>query len=161
MKRKNKWFLMILICLFSTPVVFADDGELKLDTDIITNKSRKSFENNIESQYAPNLFLNRTSKVVEKKNETTTELLQVAEKKVFQSKTSSIYKLNTKKLKQGLFFNYKIESTFSISNHIKDSRKEVVGKILTTVFLLSMVILGVFLGRKWHEIRKNQSNSKI
>ena len=64
-------------------------------------------------------------------------------------------------LKQGLFFNYKIESTFSISNHIKDSRKEVVGKILTTVFLLSMVILGVFLGRKWHEIRKNQSNSKI
>ena len=151
MKRKNKWFLMILICLFSTPVVFADDGELKLDTDIITKKS----------QYAPNLFLNRTSKVVEKKNETTTELLQVAEKKVFQSKTSSIYKLNTKKLKQGLFFNYKIESTFSISNHIKDSRKEVVGKILTTVFLLSMVILGVFLGRKWHEIRKNQSNSKI
>lgn len=105
--------------------------------------------------------MNRTSKVVEKKNETTTELLQVAEKKVFQSKTSSIYKLNTKKLKQGLFFNYKIESTFSISNHIKDSRKEVVGKILTTVFLLSMVILGVFLGRKWHEIRKNQSNSKI
>lgn len=95
---------------------FADDGSLKLDTDIITNSVQETTTNRIEAKYAPNLFLNRTQKVIQEKTKTTKELLQGAEQIAFKDKKDySIYKLKTQSqsIKSSLFHRYKIEENFS------------------------------------------------
>lgn len=63
MKKKAKLQILFICCLLLPQLVFADDGKLKLDTDIITNGTQENNNANlIESKYAPNLFLNRTKK---------------------------------------------------------------------------------------------------
>ena len=59
-----------ILCLFlSTPVVLAENGNLNLNTDSISNTKQKSAGNSIEELYAPNLFLNRTQEVVDKEHQ--------------------------------------------------------------------------------------------
>ena len=77
-------------------LVYADDGSLKLDTDIITNSTQDTVKNRIESKYAPNLFLNRTQKVVDQRTQTTKELIHGAEQTIFtDGENHSIYRLET------------------------------------------------------------------
>ena len=87
MKKKAKLQILFICCLLLPQLVFADDGKLKLDTDIITNGTQENNNANlIESKYAPNLFLNRTKKAVDERNRTTKELLQEAEINIFKQR---------------------------------------------------------------------------
>lgn len=109
MMKKIKKYLLIL-CIVFPVLVYADDGSLKLDTDIITNSTQETVKNRIESKYAPNLFLNRTQKVVDQRTQTTNELLQGAEKTIFtDSENHSIYRLETTVVKTSLFNKYTVE----------------------------------------------------
>ena len=109
MMKKIKKHLLIL-CIVFPVLVYADDGSLKLDTDIITNSTQETVKNRIESKYAPNLFLNRTQKVVDQRTQTTKELLQGAEQTIFtDSENHSIYRLETTVVKTSLFNQYTVE----------------------------------------------------
>ena len=71
---------------------------------------KETVKNRIESKYAPNLFLNRTQKVVDQRTQTTNELIQGAEKTIFtQSENHSIYRLETTVVKTSLFNKYTVE----------------------------------------------------
>ena len=53
MMKKIKKYLLIL-CIVFPVLVYADDGSLKLDTDIITNSTQDTDQKiGIESKYAP------------------------------------------------------------------------------------------------------------
>ena len=153
---------LTFVILFLPMSYFADDGSLKLDTDIITNSVQETTTNRIEAKYAPNLFLNRTQKVIQEKTKTTKELLQGAEQIAFKDKKDySIYQLKTQSIKSSLFHRYKIEENFSAVRVRNKSFEEVIGNLLTGLFLLAMVLLGTFLGRKWHGLRKNRTDNSV
>ena len=156
--KKIKKYLLIL-CIVFPVLVYADDGSLKLDTDIITQETVK---NRIESKYAPNLFLNRTQKVVDQRTQTTNELLQGAEKTIFtDSENHSIYRLETTVVKTSLFNKYTVEEKPSFKKSDYSIFKDWLGSVFTSFFLLFMVFFGVYLGRKWHGLRKNKVNSRV
>lgn len=164
MKKKVKLQVLLACCLLLLPnLVTADDGKLRLDTDIITNgEQENSNANLIESKYAPNLFLNRTKKVVDQKNQTTKELLQEAEITVFkEDKILSIYKLDTIQLEKSLFINYKLDEGFSATRLNERNFEKTILNVLTAIFLIFMTAAGIFLGRKWHELRKSRANNSI
>jgi len=161
MKKKISTYIILLGILLPI-LVLADDGRLKLDTDIITNSGKETFTNRIEAKYAPNLFLNRTQKVVEEKTLTTKELLEDAEQTVFKNEKSySMYQLQTQVIQASLFQQYTIEENFSTSRGVNSGFRKTFSHILTGLFLLIMVLVGVFLGRKWHELRKNKADSRV
>ena len=163
MKKKAKLQILFICCLLLPQLVFADDGKLKLDTDIITNGTQKNNNANlIESQYAPNLFLNRTKKAVDERNRTTKELLQEAEINIFkQEKSFSIYGLDTLQLKKSLFTDYKLAEGFSVTKHNNKKIGKGIFNILIAIFLIFMTTAGIFLGRKWHGLRKSRDNNSI
>lgn len=161
MMKKIKKHLLIL-CIVFPVLVYADDGSLKLDTDIITNSTQDTVKNRIESKYAPNLFLNRTQKVVDQRTQTTKELLQGAEQTIFtDSENHSIYRLETTVVKTSLFNQYTIEEKPSFKQSDYSIFKDWLGSVFTSFFLLFMVFLGIYLGRKWHGLRKNKVNSRV
>ena len=161
MMKKIKKHLLIL-CIVFPVLVYADDGSLKLDTDIITNSTQDTVKNRIESKYAPNLFLNRTQKVVDQRTQTTNELLQGAENTIFtDSEKHSIYRLETTAVQTSLFNQYTVEEKPSFKQRDYSILKDWMGSVFTSVFLLFMVLLGVYLGRKWHGLRKNKVNSRV
>ena len=161
MMKKIKKYLLIL-CIVFPVIVYADDGSLKLDTDIITNSTQDTVKNRIESKYAPNLFLNRTQKVVDQRTPTTNELLQGAENTIFtDSEKHSIYRLETTAVQTSLFNQYTVEEKPSFKQRDYSILKDWMGSVFTSVFLLFMVLLGVYLGRKWHGLRKNKVNSRV
>lgn len=161
MMKKIKKYLLIL-CIVFPVLVYADDGSLKLDTDIITNSTQETVKNRIESKYAPNLFLNRTQKVVYQRTQTTNELLQGAEKTIFTDRENhSIYRLETTVVKTSLFNQYTVEEKPSFKQSDYSIFKDWLGSVFTSFFLLFMVFFGVYLGRKWHGLRKNKVNSRV
>ena len=154
MKKKAKLQILFICCLLLPQLVFADDGKLKLDTNNNANL--------IESKYAPNLFLNRTKKAVDERNRTTKELLQEAEINIFkQEKSFSIYGLDTLQLKKSLFTDYKLAEGFSVTKHNNKKIGKGIFNILIAIFLIFMTTAGIFLGRKWHGLRKSRDNNSI
>ena len=161
MMKKIKKYLLIL-CIVFPVIVYADDGSLKLDTDIITNSTQDTVKNRIESKYAPNLFLNGTQRVVHQRTQTPNELLQGAENTIFtDSEKHSIYRLETTAVQTSLFNQYTVEEKPSFKQRDYSILKDWMGSVFTSVFLLFMVLLGVYLGRKWHGLRKNKVNSRV
>lgn len=57
---KKLFGILLLMFLFLENIVYAQDGELNMKTDSITQRKQHSSENEIEHQYASNLFIDRT-----------------------------------------------------------------------------------------------------
>lgn len=57
---KKLFGILLLMFLFLENIVYAQDGELNMKTDSITQRKQHSSGNEIEHQYAPNLFIDRT-----------------------------------------------------------------------------------------------------
>ena len=99
---------------------------------------------------------------MDQRTQTTKELLQGAEQTIFTgSENHSIYRLETSVLKTSLFNQYTVDEKPSFKRSDYSIFKDWMGSVFTSVFLLFMVLLGVYLGRKWHGLRKNKANSRV
>ena len=99
---------------------------------------------------------------MDQRTQTTNELLQGAEKTIFtDSENHSIYRLETTVVKTSLFNKYTVEEKPSFKKSDYSIFKDWLGSVFTSFFLLFMVFLGVYLGRKWHGLRKNKVNSRV
>ena len=99
---------------------------------------------------------------MDERNRTTKELLQEAEINIFkQEKSFSIYGLDTLQLKKSLFTDYKLAEGFSVTKHNNKKIGKGIFNILIAIFLIFMTTAGIFLGRKWHGLRKSRDNNRI
>ncbi|KFN88604.1 type VII secretion protein EssA [Streptococcus equinus] len=147
-----------ILCLFlSTPVVLAENGNLNLNTDSISNTKQKSAGNSIEELYAPNLFLNRTQEVVDKEHQKEKKMLTTANHSVFKkdNKKTIYYRLDTEKVTSKQFVNYHVDESYKVAKENQSQKKSYLNSIAVFCFFILMTGLGIYLGRKRHGIRQH------
>lgn len=147
-----------ILCLFlSTSVVLAENGNLNLNTDSISNTKQKSAGNSIEELYAPNLFLNRTQEVVDKEHQKEKKMLTTANHSVFKkdNKKTIYYRLDTEKVTSKQFVNYHVDESYKVAKENQSQKKSYLNSIAVFCFFILMIGLGIYLGRKRHGIRQH------
>ncbi|WP_128834772.1 type VII secretion protein [Streptococcus sp. DD11] len=148
---KKFFALILLLLLFSANgTVYAQEGQLDLKTDSITQKKQRSGGNQIEHHYAPNLFMDRTEQQATKAKTDAKEMLGAADRANFA--TAGLLdstELPTQAYRQALFQDY------AVSDHIAVEREEAETMpvwviLLSGLFIGLMAGLGVYLGRIFH-----------
>lgn len=155
--KKGIMGIYILCLLLSTHIVFAENGNLNLNTDSISNTKQKSAGNSIEELYAPNLFLNRTQDVVDKEHQKEKKMLTTANHSVFKAdgKKTTYYHLDTEKVAAKQFVNYHVDESYKVAKDDQAQKKSYLNSITVFCFFILMTGLGIFLGRKRHGIRQH------
>lgn len=158
---KKLSLIFIIFCLFfltNKNSLADDDYTFKLDTDIITNSEDSNRRNLIEEKYAPNLFLDRTNKFIDEKNNLSLKSYQGLKNNLFINfKDTSIYSLDTKSIRNNLFKNEE-DLDYYAMNFIEEEKEDVkYFNIFQAFFLILMLIIGIILGRILNEKRKHRS----
>lgn len=149
--------VFLVFLLINTQSVLAEDGNLNLNTDSIANTEQKSVGNSIEELYAPNLFLDRTQKVVDKEHQDEEEMLETAESRLFTSdnQQSNYYHLDTESIDEKQFVDYQVDESYTVASVENSQKKSYMNSIVVFCFFVLMTIFGVFLGRIRYGIRKH------
>ena len=155
----KKWILGIslVFLLINTQSVFAENGNLNLNTDSISNTEQKSAGNSIEELYAPNLFLDRTQKVVDKELQDEEEMLTTAESQIFtdNNQQSDYYQLDTESIEAKQFADYQVDESYVVASADSSQKKSYMNSIAIFCFFVLMTVIGIYLGRIRHGIRQH------
>ena len=150
---KKLFGILLLMFLFLENIVYAQDGELNMKTDSITQRKQHSSGNEIEHQYAPNLFIDRTEQQATKEKLDVKKL--VASSNMINFNKNGVQNSNKDIMQvyqRVLFQNYTISDTIIVHKE-KSESINIWGRAGEILFIVMMAVLGVHLGRKFHGIR--------
>ena len=150
LKKSSRVLVIFLLLLFTGSTVYAKDGELDLKTDSITQKKQRSQGNEIEHIYAPNLFMDRIEQEATKSKTNAQEMIKTANQSNFRKKEIvSGDGLDTKAYRQALFKNYQVADNIKVDQ--SESATTMFWSIIGLVmFVATMIISGIYLGRIFH-----------
>lgn len=143
--------LFSLLCLFFMSTrAFAKEGALEFKTDSVTQKKQRSQGNEIEHIYAPNLFMDRIEQEATKSKTNAQEIIKTANQSNFRKKEIvSGDGLDTKAYRQALFKNYQVADNIKVDQSESETTMfwSIIGLV---VFVATMIISGIYLGRIFH-----------
>ncbi|RSJ25168.1 hypothetical protein D8826_08855 [Streptococcus intermedius] len=150
---KKLFGILLLMFLFLENIVYAQDGELNMKTDSITQRRQHSSGNEIEHQYAPNLFIDRTEQQAAKERSDVKKLIVSANSINFNENGIQNRNKDTMQAYQQLLFqNYTVSDNIIVDKD-KSEAVNIWGRAGEILFIVMMAVLGVHLGRKFHGIR--------
>lgn len=141
---------LLLLSLLSTEKGVAEDGKLDMKTDSITQKKQRSQGNEIEHQYAPNLFLDKMEEQSDLSQESQATMLEAANGANFsRNSLQADDGMDTRGYQSQLFQNYAVSEKITIDTELPEALSwwKIVGILL---FLLGMTAAGFYLGRSSH-----------
>ena len=141
---KKLFGILLLMFLFLENIVYAQDGELNMKTDSITQRKQHSSGNEIE---------HRTEQQATKEKLDVKKLVASANminfnKNGVQNSNKDIMQV----YQRVLFQNYTISDTIIVHKE-KSESINIWGRAGEILFIVMMAVLGVHLGRKFHGIR--------
>ena len=143
--------LFSLLCLFFIGTkAFAKEGALEFETDSVTQKKQRAQGNEIEQIYAPNLLMDRIEQEATKSKTNAQEIIKTANQSNFRKKEIvSGDGLDTKVYRQALFKNYQVADNIKVDQSESETTMfwSIIGLV---VFVATMIISGIYLGRIFH-----------